>query len=112
MILTPTTESPEESSAADDVSVHPSQVSFVITGALSLAAGQIETVLMSMVADIKASGLPKRVGLFSGQYYILIKGDNFTKQSKTTKYAQDGEYVAAWNDSITLYATVNVLLVG
>lgn len=57
-----------------------------------------------MVVDIKASGLPEKIGLFSGQFYIRIKGDKFTKQSKTTKYAKDGEYVAVWKDSITLYA--------
>jgi hypothetical protein len=57
-----------------------------------------------MVIDIKASGLPEKIGLFSGQFYIRIKGDKFTKQSKTAKYAKDGEYVAVWKDSITLYA--------
>jgi len=58
--------------------------------------------LMSMASDIKASGLPEKVGLFSGKFYIRIKGDNFMKQSKPTKYARDGDYVATWKDSITL----------
>ncbi|OJA14056.1 hypothetical protein AZE42_05221 [Rhizopogon vesiculosus] len=85
MLLTPTTESPEEAYSVDEGSVHPSQVSVQIT-------------------NIKASGLPKKIGLFSGQFYICIKGDNFTKQSKTTKYVKDGEYAAAWEDSITFDA--------
>lgn len=83
--ISPTTEVPDISSSADDDSVHPSQLSVEIT-------------------DIKASGLPEKIGLFSGQFYIRIKGDKFTRQSKTTKYAKDGEYVAVWKDSITFDA--------
>lgn len=83
--VSPTTEAPDMSSSADDDSVHPLQLSVEIT-------------------DIKASGLPEKIGLFSGQFYIRIKGDKFTKQSKTTKYTKDGEYVAVWKDSITFDA--------
>ncbi|KAG0696972.1 hypothetical protein DFH29DRAFT_1082636 [Suillus ampliporus] len=83
--VSPTTEVPEISSSVDNDSSHPSQLSVEITG-------------------IKASGLPEKIGLFSGQFYIRIKGDGFTKQSKTTKYIKDGEYVAAWKDSITFEA--------
>jgi hypothetical protein len=63
----------------------------------------IEPLLMGMFAGIKASGLPQKVGLFSGQFFVRINGDNFTKQSKPTKYTRDGEYVATWRDIITLY---------
>lgn len=71
---------------------------------MRLVGCRFEVLLTSMVVDIKASGLPEKIGLFSGQFYIRIKGDGFTKQSKITKYAKDGEYVAVWKDSITLYA--------
>ena len=57
-----------------------------------------------MIADIRASGLPEKIGLFSGRFYVRIMGDKFTKQSKTIKYVKDSEYVAAWEDRITLYA--------
>ncbi|KAG2365374.1 hypothetical protein BDR07DRAFT_1481330 [Suillus spraguei] len=83
--VSPTTEVPDVSSSADDDSVHPPQLSVEIT-------------------NIKASGLPEKIGLFSGQFYIRIKGEKFTKQSKTTKYAKDGEYVAVWKDNITFDA--------
>jgi len=83
--VSPTTEVPDMTSSLDDDSVHPSKLSVEIT-------------------DIKASGLPEKIGLFSGQFYIRIKGDGFTKQSKITKYAKDGEYVAVWKDSITFDA--------
>ncbi|KAJ8586639.1 hypothetical protein M405DRAFT_883179 [Rhizopogon salebrosus TDB-379] len=82
---TRTTESPESASSMDDGSVHPPQASVEITG-------------------IKASGLPQKVGLFSGQFFVRINGDNFTKQSKPTKYTRDGEYVATWRDIITFDA--------
>ncbi|KAG2154410.1 uncharacterized protein EDB93DRAFT_159061 [Suillus bovinus] len=83
--VSPTIEVPDMSSSADGDSVHPSKLSVEIT-------------------DIKASGLPEKIGLFSGQFYVRIKGDKFTKQSKTTNYAKDGEYVAVWKDSITFDA--------
>lgn len=60
-------------------------------------------VLVDMsLLDIKASGLPAKVGLFSGLFYVRIKGDGVQKKTKPTRYAGGGEFVATWREHLVL----------
>jgi len=54
------------------------------------------------ITDIKASGLPAKVGIFSGQFYVRVKGGKVPQRTKTTKYIRGDEFVATWNDTVKL----------
>ncbi|KAI6037546.1 hypothetical protein EDC04DRAFT_2120393 [Pisolithus marmoratus] len=57
------------------------------------------------ISDIKASGLPAKVGFFSGLFYVRVKSDGVVKRTRTAKYAKDGgDFVAAWQESLVLSA--------
>ncbi|KAG9316912.1 hypothetical protein JVU11DRAFT_2990 [Chiua virens] len=52
--------------------------------------------------DIKASGLPAKVGFFSGLFYVRIKGGKVPQRTKTAKYNEQDEFVARWGDTVKL----------
>lgn len=52
--------------------------------------------------DIKASGLPAKVGFFNGLFYVRIKGGKVPQRTKTTKYIKGDEFVATWEDTVKL----------
>jgi len=54
------------------------------------------------ITDIKASGLPAKVGLFSGLFYVRVKGGKVPQRTKTTKYNKGEEFVASWDDTVKL----------
>jgi len=54
------------------------------------------------ITDIKASGLPAKVGLFSGLFYVMVKGGKVPQKTKKAKYNKGEEFVASWNDTVTL----------
>jgi len=54
------------------------------------------------ITDIKASGLPAKVGFFSGLFYVRVKGGKVPQRTKTAKYARGEEFVARWNDTVKL----------
>ncbi|KIK92258.1 hypothetical protein PAXRUDRAFT_147690, partial [Paxillus rubicundulus Ve08.2h10] len=52
--------------------------------------------------DIKASGLPAKVGMFSGLFYVSVKGGKNPQRTKTAKYIKGEEFVASWSESLKL----------
>jgi len=54
------------------------------------------------ITDIKASGLPAKVGLFSGLFYVSVKGGKDPQRTKTAKYVKGDEFVASWGESLKL----------
>ncbi|KAF8840870.1 hypothetical protein BDN67DRAFT_1011098 [Paxillus ammoniavirescens] len=54
------------------------------------------------ITDIKASGLPPKVGLFSGLFYVSVKGGKNPQRTKTAKYVKGEEFVASWGESLKL----------
>lgn len=57
------------------------------------------------ISDIKASGLPAKVGFFSGLFYIRVKSDGVAKKTRTTKYTKNGgDFVATWEENIIFSA--------
>lgn len=78
-----------------------------------LSRSQVRTFLASRVTmtgpdaiffptDIKASGLPAKVGFFNGLFYVRIKGGKVPQRTKTTKYIKGDEFVATWEDTVKL----------
>jgi len=54
------------------------------------------------ITDIKASGLPAKLGFFSGLFYVSIKGGKVPQKTKKVKYTKGDEFVASWNDTVKL----------
>ncbi|KAF9227086.1 hypothetical protein BS17DRAFT_814027 [Gyrodon lividus] len=54
------------------------------------------------ITDIKASGLPAKVGLFSGLFYVRVKGGKLSQRTKTAKYVKGENFVASWDESLKL----------
>jgi len=63
--------------------------------------GKTEEVAVE-ITDIKASGLPAKVGLFSGVFYVRVKGGRVPQRTKTTRYNKGDEFVASWGDTVKL----------
>ncbi|KAF8550631.1 hypothetical protein OG21DRAFT_1513761 [Imleria badia] len=54
------------------------------------------------ITDIKASGLPAKVGFFSGLFYVRVKGGKVPQRTKKTKYNKGDEFVASWGETVRL----------
>lgn len=63
----------------------------------------ILSLILGFETDIKASGLPAKVGFFSGLFYVRVKGGKVPQRTKTAKYTRGDEFVASWNDTVKLY---------
>ena len=57
--------------------------------------------------DIKASGLPAKVGFFGGVFYVRVKGGKVPQRTKTAKYNKGDEFVASWNDTVKLCVLID-----
>ncbi|KAH7889006.1 hypothetical protein F5I97DRAFT_778552 [Phlebopus sp. FC_14] len=63
------------------------------------------------ITDIKATGLPAKIGLLTGVFYVQIKGGGqVSKKTKPVKYVKSKgeEFVASWNESLTLCVWLNL----
>ncbi|KAG8214183.1 hypothetical protein J3R82DRAFT_10972 [Butyriboletus roseoflavus] len=58
------------------------------------------------ITDIKASGLPAKVGFFNGLFYVRVKGGKVPQRTKTTRYSKGDEFVATWDDIVKLSGLV------
>lgn len=58
--------------------------------------------LLLETTDIKASGLPAKLGFFSGLFYVSVKGGKVPQKTKKVKYTKGDEFVASWNDTVKL----------
>lgn len=57
------------------------------------------------ISDIKASGLPAKVGFFTGLFYIRVKSGGVVKRTSIAKYAKDsGDFVATWQETLVFSA--------
>ena len=42
------------------------------------------------------------MGIFSGQFYVRVKGGKVPQRTKTTKYNKGDDFVASWDDTVKL----------
>ncbi|KAH0828112.1 hypothetical protein J3R83DRAFT_3783 [Lanmaoa asiatica] len=54
------------------------------------------------ITDIKASGLPAKVGFFGGLFYVRVKGGKVPQRTKTARYIKGDEFVVTWGDTVKL----------
>ncbi|KAI6121855.1 hypothetical protein F5141DRAFT_1260506 [Pisolithus sp. B1] len=69
--------------------------------------GVVATIFLDVwnVTGIKASGLPAKVGFFSGLFYIRVKSGGVAKRTRTAKYTKNGgDFVAMWDENIIFSA--------
>ena len=87
--------------AATQEGAKPIEVAVEITGS-SMSHPPFFFGIMTLPIDIKASGLPAKVGFFSGVFYVRVKGGQVPQRTKTARYNKEDEFVASWSDTVKL----------
>ncbi|KAI9571600.1 hypothetical protein HD554DRAFT_2036544 [Boletus coccyginus] len=88
------------SAPAKDVSAAPPVTSEPSAATQEEGAKPVEVAVE--ITDIKASGLPAKVGFLSSVFYVRVKGGQVPQRTKTAKYNKGDEFVASWNDTVKL----------